>query len=146
MLWVLTALFGCQSSVTTKVPLKTFPKNTNMVKSFAYDTNISFHKLFCLSFDDDNLHLLQDVMKSHQISCNHLQSPFLPWKCGTATKEPADMMSVILLITNCRLRLRYQWSHQPEGNWQRFLKINKWGERLSGSDRSVRKNHSTVLL
>uniref|UniRef100_A0A8C7KK41 Upstream stimulatory factor 1 n=1 Tax=Oncorhynchus kisutch TaxID=8019 RepID=A0A8C7KK41_ONCKI len=34
------------------------------------DTNINFHKVFCLSLYDGNLHILQNVMKSDQMNCN----------------------------------------------------------------------------
>ena len=44
--------------------------STVMAKSFENGTNISFHKVCCLSLYDGNLHILHNFMKSDQMNCN----------------------------------------------------------------------------
>ena len=53
---------------------------TVVAKSLENDTNINFHKDCCLSLYDGNFHILQNVMKSDQMICNSLKSPYFPCK------------------------------------------------------------------
>ena len=70
-------------------------------------TQMFIFTVCCLSLYDGNLHILQNVIKIDQMSCkvplchaNELNSPkTFPQHFSPATKGPADIMSVILSLT-----------------------------------------------
>ena len=85
--------------------------STVVAKSFENDTNINFHKVCCLSLYDDNLHILQDVMKSDQMKVP-LCYPFQPCHKRTSSHHVSDSLSVI------QLRDRGTTSTELAQEWQ----------------------------
>ena len=60
-------------------------------------THIIFHKVCCLSLYDGNLHILQNVMKRKSPKLNSQKT--FPLHFSPATKGPADIMSLIISLT-----------------------------------------------